>query len=809
VSGRLVQPDTTAPGQSSEVHLDLQNCGGNYPIALGSSLKTHQVYQLSTVDGTWSGTLYRNDEISCNGSYTTWWHLTYWVNGIQVGPARDYVCSQASCAFDSMTPLTVYPAPPVPQQVPTTGARTFTFNQPTTASTWTMAHNFAIADVIASFYDLTGKQIYPDTVTETDSNTLTATFLSAQAGRALIINAGNFTPTTVNPNYIVSNPTSAQSIAGGFDFSLKGRLLPMDSNLWDLGSNTLQWRDGWFGRNVSINGSLTAKTVDNVVQVDGSNYTTVAAALAGLTGTQNVVDARGCLGTLDLSGLQIPSNVTILLGPCTYTASTTVQAASRSGFRLVGMRGSAATPSGTVIKWTGSAGGFLFEEDAPQWSEVSQITFDCNSLAARGWYIKPVLARGTFDDVSYTVTTRLCTSGGLYLGDQTGGDPNVSIADVDWYGFRDYESIQGIVSDINSTATTHFYGTHIIGKPTAGSTRGINIIRGDISWFGTNVVTADGSGFSSDGIEINNGSNTIFEDLWVESGSVRCINDITGGAATSGQAVTWNRINCSYKDGGNVSLRLQSAGQYTISNSTLAGSISVGVSVIALVSNNNAFQSANKYVFDGGRGSTLTAHIADADGTVYDGQITTAGTGYNTSDYILSHPSDSKIYLNPNAGLSQGNVVDGFNIHPLLDSNGTLGTSALRYQTGYFNTLVFSGGSGSNATMTHSNAAPRTYTFPDVSATMTVTIGTGNVTTAGTAVGAGTSQAQTGITVSGALTSDSCTANLGAALPATWQTGIQFRCDVTTAGTVTVNLMNPSAGSITPAATQVNVRVTR
>jgi hypothetical protein len=92
---------------------------------------------------------------------------------------------------------------------------------------------------------------------------------------------------------------------------------------------------------------------------------------------------------------------------------------------------------------------------------------------------------------------------------------------------------------------------------------------------------------------------------------------------------------------------------------------------------------------------------------------------------------------------------------------------------------------------------------------MTQTIGTGNVTTAGTAVTNGTSQAQTGITVTGALTTDSCTANLAAALPATWQTGIQFRCDVTASGTVTVNLMNPTAGSITPAATVVNVRVTR
>lgn len=85
----------------------------------------------------------------------------------------------------------------------------------------------------------------------------------------------------------------------------------------------------------------------------------------------------------------------------------------------------------------------------------------------------------------------------------------------------------------------------------------------------------------------------------------------------------------------------------------------------------------------------------------------------------------------------------------------------------------------------------------------------GNVTTAGTAVTNGTCQAQTGITVTGALTSDNVVANIGAALPATWQTGIVLSAHVTAADTVTVYLCNPSAGSITPAATQVNVRIVR
>lgn len=92
----------------------------------------------------------------------------------------------------------------------------------------------------------------------------------------------------------------------------------------------------------------------------------------------------------------------------------------------------------------------------------------------------------------------------------------------------------------------------------------------------------------------------------------------------------------------------------------------------------------------------------------------------------------------------------------------------------------------------------------------TQTIGTGNVTTAGTAVNTLTCQAQTGITVTGAATTDNVVANIGATLPATWQTGIVLSAHVTASNTVTVYLCNPTAtASITPAATTVNVRVTR
>jgi hypothetical protein len=82
----------------------------------------------------------------------------------------------------------------------------------------------------------------------------------------------------------------------------------------------------------------------------------------------------------------------------------------------------------------------------------------------------------------------------------------------------------------------------------------------------------------------------------------------------------------------------------------------------------------------------------------------------------------------------------------------------------------------------------------------------GSITTAGTAVAPGTCQAQTGITITGALTTSAVAWSIPAALPATWQTGIAVM-PVVSANTVTLNLCNPTAASMTPAAQLVNVRV--
>jgi hypothetical protein len=87
-----------------------------------------------------------------------------------------------------------------------------------------------------------------------------------------------------------------------------------------------------------------------------------------------------------------------------------------------------------------------------------------------------------------------------------------------------------------------------------------------------------------------------------------------------------------------------------------------------------------------------------------------------------------------------------------------------------------------------------------------INAGTQQITTNGSAVAAGTCQAQPTVSISGLTTSSTLTWSSSAALPATWQTGIQVEFDVSTAGTAKVWLCNPTAGSITPAALVINVK---
>lgn len=80
------------------------------------------------------------------------------------------------------------------------------------------------------------------------------------------------------------------------------------------------------------------------------------------------------------------------------------------------------------------------------------------------------------------------------------------------------------------------------------------------------------------------------------------------------------------------------------------------------------------------------------------------------------------------------------------------------------------------------------------------------VTTAGTAVSTGTCQLQTAASVPGMTTNQKVAWSIPTVLPATWQTGIQV-VPLALDNQIIVELCNPTAGSITPAAQTISLGV--
>jgi hypothetical protein len=97
------------------------------------------------------------------------------------------------------------------------------------------------------------------------------------------------------------------------------------------------------------------------------------------------------------------------------------------------------------------------------------------------------------------------------------------------------------------------------------------------------------------------------------------------------------------------------------------------------------------------------------------------------------------------------------------------------------------------------------YVSTDAVSTATGVSG-GQITTHGTAITAGSQQAQTALSIPGVTPSSVVAWSIDGTPGANWETGIEV-LPVCTAGTVTLYLVNPTAASITPAAQVINVRI--
>jgi hypothetical protein len=65
--------------------------------------------------------------------------------------------------------------------------RTYAHSQAVASLTWIVIHNQASLNPTVTIYDTTSEQVWPDEVKVIDPNVLNVSFLSPQAGKALIL----------------------------------------------------------------------------------------------------------------------------------------------------------------------------------------------------------------------------------------------------------------------------------------------------------------------------------------------------------------------------------------------------------------------------------------------------------------------------------------------------------------------------------------------------------------------------------------------------------------------------------------------
>lgn len=275
VTGNTKDMTGNAAVKNTFVRFKLKNYTGSIPKVNGvaviypSCAQSNAICQDFAPDNTGlvTGQIYGNDQIDPSGTYYT---LEFWFQG-RIAYSADYLITGTAFNFNTAIPISNIP-PIGPNQVITMA---FQCNKPTPATTWTCQHNMNDGTVISEYFDTNGKLLWPDTIVNTDGNTTTATFLTPQAGKALIIHTGSVTLATNQPNAVVQNPSSPQTISGSLNITA-------DTSL----------------PNVSL---LQTKNVNNVVYADqqaGSDACAkINTAIGLLPSSGGIVNANGFLST--------------------------------------------------------------------------------------------------------------------------------------------------------------------------------------------------------------------------------------------------------------------------------------------------------------------------------------------------------------------------------------------------------------------------------------------------------------------------------------------------------------------------------
>src|SRR5579859_7416536 len=295
VSGHVVMPNGQPP-TNSRVVFTLQNYKPQAPKVSGfGQIQTQYSVIPDQITGAFSTPLFGNDVIQPN---QTTWRVDFLANNVQQYSEK-FIISASCTNIDTCIPAI---DPPSSQYI--LGAKTYEFTQATPASTWTIVHMFGDSNVVFDCYDLTNHYLIPDTVVQTDVNTLTITFVAAQTGKCTVMTGNNVVLTTAPANALVSNPTSTQTV-NTQPFVLQGPFTSAGPNT--LNGATTFGGVGVFNSGLSVAGG--SLTTTGVINLTGAGNSAVQTALNNITSGQALIIPCGTYTgpNLNISNISITS----------------------------------------------------------------------------------------------------------------------------------------------------------------------------------------------------------------------------------------------------------------------------------------------------------------------------------------------------------------------------------------------------------------------------------------------------------------------------------------------------------------------
>lgn len=288
---------------------------GVLPLLNGSTFQQQYVGVVTDSFGRFSLAIPDNNVIALSGALNTQWNFSF-CSVLYPAPNQKY-CFNTNLTITGptmniSTQLTAAAAilPPIG------GGATlaFLYTQATPATSWEIVHNLNTPSVTFDCFDANQQYVVPDTVTNTNVNTLMVTFTVAQAGTCIVLGAG-----------------AASSTSGG-----GGATLTATQNGFGSSGNALTGDPTYTFNSTTKNEQVPS--INQTIYIDGVKYPQSDIG-AGINAAYAALPANG--GTII-----IPASATC------YQTSTAMNFATEGKFPLI-----VSSPGGSAcIQWTSTTG---------------------------------------------------------------------------------------------------------------------------------------------------------------------------------------------------------------------------------------------------------------------------------------------------------------------------------------------------------------------------------------------------------------------------------------------------------------------